>query len=232
MFPVIGLNVLEERWDVFVFLFQLTFSSSSIAIRHHLMNFDPRFSALLKRPVKIDYNKPPPAVLKLEKSSKQRKRSQDSSEESPIPGMDNKSTTFIHSWWTHFYAGQVALWISVCIQVISSLGLVDTVILCCVLKHDTFISLPFSSPSYVNLFTLKLLKKPDSVLVVTGGGGGKICNRLAVIPSRGNGNTVMYPWFLHVILEAKISSSSILSHINFVTMQMPNLPISHSLSFS
>ena len=68
-----------------------------MAIRHNLMNFDPRFSALLKRPIKIDYNKPPPAVLKPEKSSKRKKRSQDSSEESPVQGMDNKSAILISS---------------------------------------------------------------------------------------------------------------------------------------
>jgi len=52
------------------------------------MNFDQRFSTLLKKSVKIDYDKPPPAELKLEKSSKRKKRNQDLSEESPIYGMD------------------------------------------------------------------------------------------------------------------------------------------------
>jgi len=51
------------------------------------MNFDQRFSTLLKKPVKIDYNKPPPTELKLEKSSKRKKRNQDLSEESPIHSM-------------------------------------------------------------------------------------------------------------------------------------------------
>ena len=51
------------------------------------MNFDQRFATLLKRPVKIDYNKPPPAELKLEKSSKRKKRNRNLSEESPIHGM-------------------------------------------------------------------------------------------------------------------------------------------------
>lgn len=70
-----------------IFFFQLTLSSSSIAITSHLINFDQRFSTLLKTPVKIDYNKPPPAELKLDKSSKRKKRNQNWSEESPLHGM-------------------------------------------------------------------------------------------------------------------------------------------------
>ena len=51
------------------------------------MNFDPRFSALLRIPIKIDCNKPPPAALKPDVSSKRKKGDQDfTNEESPAHG--------------------------------------------------------------------------------------------------------------------------------------------------
>ncbi len=63
--------------------FQLTISSTSVSIRNYLMKFDPRFSALLRIPVNIDSNKPPPAALNPEKSSKRKKGDQDLTSEEP-----------------------------------------------------------------------------------------------------------------------------------------------------
>ena len=56
--------------------FQLTVSSATIAT--HLMKFDPKFSALLRIPVVINTNKPPPKPIKEIQSfsSTKRKRTQ------------------------------------------------------------------------------------------------------------------------------------------------------------
>ncbi|KAL9958468.1 hypothetical protein ACROYT_G035483 [Oculina patagonica] len=62
---------------------KLTISSTSVSIRNYLMKFDPRFSALLRIPVNIDSNKPPPAALNPEKSSKRKKGDQDLTSEEP-----------------------------------------------------------------------------------------------------------------------------------------------------
>ena len=76
------------------------------------MNFDQRFSTLLRKPVKIDYNKPPPAVLKLEKSSKRKKQNQDLSEESRIHGTHiiNQLHYFAHNGEHTFKPFKTFLW--------------------------------------------------------------------------------------------------------------------------
>ena len=52
--------------------FQLTVSSATIAT--HLMKFDPKFSALLRIPVVINTNKPPPKPIKEIQSFSSTKR--------------------------------------------------------------------------------------------------------------------------------------------------------------